>query len=115
MYVVMRSDLVKSHKWNVGGLISNGAHACMAVVMAHRNDPDVERYTSPDAETQMHKVVLAAKDEGELVETSKMLERHGMAHKVWVEQPEMIRSCLAVKPYPRSIIQPLLKALKLFR
>lgn len=115
MYVVMRSDLVKAHRWNVGGLISNGSHACVAVLMSHLHDPDVVRYTAPDAVTQMHKVVLAAKDDGELVATSEMLAKQGMIHKVWTEQPEMIRSCLAVKPYPRKVIQPLLKALKLFR
>lgn len=115
MYVVMRSDLIKSHRWNVGGLISNGSHACLAVIMSNLADADVQRYTAPDAADQMHKVVLAAKDQRELEDTAELLHKQGMVHKLWVEQPEMLKSCLAVKPYPRKIIQPLLKALKLFR
>jgi peptidyl-tRNA hydrolase len=114
-YVVMRGDLIKAHKWNVGGLIANGSHACVAVICEHMADAEVKAYIDPTAATQMHKVVLAAKDDAELGATSDLLTHHQMKHKVWTEQPENFRSCLAVRPYPRSLIQPLLKHLKLFR
>jgi len=114
-YVVMRGDLIKAHKWNVGGLIANGSHACVAAIMQHLQDDEVRRYTSADSLGSMRKVVLSAKDEQELIETAEKLQNNNIKHHVWVEHPENYRSCLAVRPYPRSIIQPLLKHLKLFR
>ena len=120
-YVVMRSDLVKSLKWNVGGLIANGSHACLSVIAEHLHDDDVRLYlglsTPPEGEAavQMHAVVLAVRDEEELQSTAELLRRHSIAHRLWVEAPERVPSCLATRPYQRSIVQPLLRHLKLFR
>lgn len=89
--------------------------ACVSVLMANLRDAEVVAYTDPAAAAQMHKVVLSAKDEGELVDTAQMLQQNSIKHVLWTEQPEHMRTCLAVRPYPRKIIQPLLKHLKLFR
>ncbi len=83
--------------------------------MANLQDPDVVSYVSPVASTQMHKVVLSAKDLGELDSTAELLTKSSIKHHLWTEQPENLRACIAVKPYPRSVIQPLLRHLKLFR
>ena len=117
-YVVMRSDLIKQHRWNVGALIANGSHACISVIAAHWQDEAVQRYVTSgnkNGAPQMHKVVLSVKDENELTDTAQILSHHRIVHQIWTEQPEAIQACLAVKPYPRSIIAPLLKHLKLFR
>jgi len=118
-YIVMRQDLIKSKSWSVGGLIANGSHACIAAISLYLTDPDVQSYlrsaVSSDPRDQMHKVVLAAKDEMELKRTADLLESNEIKYKLWVEFPENYPSCLATKPYPRRIIQPLLKQLKLFR
>ena len=86
-YIVMRSDLVKQHKWNVGGLIANGSHACVSVLADSWEDADVQRYVTASAGTQMHKVVLAARDEKELTDTASLLRQHSIVHKVWVSAP----------------------------
>ena len=35
-------------------------------------------------------------------------------HKLWIEQPENIPVCIAVKPYQKEKVHPHLKSLKLF-
>jgi peptidyl-tRNA hydrolase len=116
-YVVMRSDLIKTRKWNIGGLIANGSHACVSAIVQFQaqGDADVAAYVAPDALAKMHKVVLSVPNEDELAATSALLDRSHIKHVVWTEQPENYRSCLALKPYRRSIVQPLLRHLKLFR
>ena len=120
-YVVMRSDLTKSLHWNVGGLIANGSHACLGAIADHLDDADVRSFLGlakrPGGEplTQMHAVVLSVKDEEELRSTAELLSQHSIAHLLWVEAPEQVTSCLATRPYQRSVIQPILKHLKLFR
>ena len=117
-YIVMRSDLVKQHRWNVGGLIANGSHACLAVIAEHVQHEDVRRYLGLSGEKQsqqMHTVVLSVTDERELRDTAALLAGHDIAHCLWVEAPEQLPSCLATRPYPRSALQPLLRHLKLFR
>jgi hypothetical protein len=47
-------------------------------------------------------VVLEVKSEQQLVNLSAKLQEHGILHKLWVEQPENIPTCLATKPYRRS-------------
>ncbi len=43
------------------------------------------------------------------------LVRTGLAHKLWIEQPENVPTCLATKPYPKSVIGPSVKRLPLCR
>ena len=46
---------------------------------------------------------------------SEKLRAEGVVHKLWVEQPENIPTAIALKPYPRSEVAPLLKKYQLFR
>ena len=43
------------------------------------------------------------------------LTSEGVAFKLWVEQPENIPTAVALKPYPRSRVVPLLKKYQLFK
>ena len=114
-YIVMRSDLVKQHKWNAGGLIANGSHAAVAVIAEHWQDAEVQQYVTGADGKQMHTVVLQAGDEKELLDTAALLKDADIVHRVWVEHPDMLPSCLATRPYRREHIQPHLRHLKLFR
>ncbi|KAL0483706.1 peptidyl-tRNA hydrolase [Acrasis kona] len=113
MYVVVRKDLSKTLKWPTGSIIAQGCHASVAALSLFYTHQDTREYIS-NLDT-MHKVVLAANSEEELLEQSKILERNNIDHKVWVELPEIVNSALATRPYRRSQIKALFSALKLFR
>ena len=58
-------------------------------------------------------VVLEVKGEAQLRALSEKLAAGGVAHKLWVEQPEGYATCLALAPLPKSEAQPFVKKLKL--
>ncbi|XP_036437129.1 putative peptidyl-tRNA hydrolase PTRHD1 [Colossoma macropomum] len=112
-YVVVRSDLVSALSWPLGAVITQACHAATAAIHLHYSDPDTQEYLAEL--DSMHKVVLQAPDEGCLSSLSATLSASGIAHKLWMEQPENIATCLALKPYPKETVQPFLKKLKLFK
>merc|ERR1712226_943121 len=63
----------------------------------------------------MHKVVLEARTVEELRGMAAKLEEGGVQHKLWIEQPEDVPTCLAVKPYPKEEVQKYFKKFKLYR
>uniref|UniRef100_A0A8C6UI47 peptidyl-tRNA hydrolase n=1 Tax=Neogobius melanostomus TaxID=47308 RepID=A0A8C6UI47_9GOBI len=112
-YVVVRSDLVHKLSWPLGAVITQACHAATAALHLHYTDPDTQRYL--EELDSMHKVVLGAPDETALNGLSQTLTQAGVLHKLWIEQPENIPTCLALKPYPKDTVQPLLKKFKLFK
>ncbi|KAI3364471.1 hypothetical protein L3Q82_011265 [Scortum barcoo] len=112
-YVVVRSDLVHKLSWPLGAVITQACHAATAAVHLYYGDPDTQRYLSEL--DSMHKVVLGAPDEAALSGLSEKLTEAGVAHKLWIEQPENIPTCLALKPCPKETVQPLLRKFKLFK
>lgn len=112
-YVVVRSDLLKELKWPVGAVIAQACHAATAVTHMFYNDEYTQEYLK-DLDN-MHKVVLQAPDEKSLVTLKDKLEVEGVKHKLWIEQPENIPTCLVVKPYPKEEIQKHFKKFKLFK
>ena len=58
-------------------------------------------------------VTLEVKGETQLVNLSEKLTAGGITHKLWIEQPENSPTCLATKPYPKSIVSSFFKKLKL--
>ncbi|XP_070533424.1 putative peptidyl-tRNA hydrolase PTRHD1 [Ptychodera flava] len=112
-YVVVRSDLLHTLKWPTGAIIAQACHACTAVLHTFHSDPNVQQYTS-DLD-HMHKVVLEAKDEDSVRKLSDKLQEDNIDHKLWIEQPENIPTCLASKPYPKEQIQKYFKKFKLFK
>ncbi|XP_042245739.1 putative peptidyl-tRNA hydrolase PTRHD1 [Thunnus albacares] len=112
-YVVVRSDLVHKLSWPLGAVITQACHAATAAIHLHYGEPDTQQYlTELDS---MHKVVLAAPDEAALSGLSDNLTQAGVSHKLWIEQPENIPTCLALRPYPKETVQPLLRKFKLFK
>lgn len=112
-YVVVRGDLLHSLKWPTGAIIAQACHACTAVLHLYRDDENVVQYTS-DLDN-MHKVVLEAKNEGDLRTLSDKLSEGSIHHKLWIEQPEDYATCLAAKPYPKEEVQKYFKKFKLFK
>ncbi|XP_034555454.1 putative peptidyl-tRNA hydrolase PTRHD1 [Notolabrus celidotus] len=112
-YVVVRSDLVHKLSWPLGAVITQACHAATAAIHLNYGDPDTQRYLE-DLDS-MHKVVLGAPDEAALSSLSENLTQAGVAHKLWIEQPENIPTCLALKPCLKETVQPLMRKFKLFK
>ncbi|XP_067239239.1 putative peptidyl-tRNA hydrolase PTRHD1 [Chanodichthys erythropterus] len=112
-YVIVRSDLIHTLSWPLGAVITQACHAATAAIHLHYSDPDTQEYLGEL--DSMHKVVLQAPDEASLSTLSSTLCEKGIAHKLWMEQPENIPTCLALKPYPKETVQPFLKKFKLFK
>ncbi|XP_061602607.1 putative peptidyl-tRNA hydrolase PTRHD1 isoform X2 [Cololabis saira] len=108
-YVVVRSDLLHQLAWPVGAVMTQACHAATAAIHLSYEDPHTQQYLAElDA---MHK----APDEAALSGLSDSLTQAGVSHKLWIEQPENIPTCLALKPYPKETVQPLLRKFKLFK
>ncbi|XP_060763697.1 putative peptidyl-tRNA hydrolase PTRHD1 [Neoarius graeffei] len=112
-YVVVRADLIHALSWPLGAVITQACHASTAAIHLHYSDPDTQEYLA--ALDTMHKVVLQAADEASLTHLSTTLSDNGIAHKLWMEQPENIPTCLALKPYPKETVQHFVKKFKLFK
>ncbi|TNM94736.1 putative peptidyl-tRNA hydrolase PTRHD1 isoform X1 [Takifugu rubripes] len=112
-YVVVRTDLLHQLSWPLGAVITQACHAATAAVHLHYGDPDTQRYLAEL--DSMHKVVLGAPDEAALSSLSDALTQAGVAHKLWIEEPEHIPTCLALKPCPKDSVQQLLRKFKLFK
>ncbi|KAL4649204.1 putative peptidyl-tRNA hydrolase PTRHD1 [Arapaima gigas] len=112
-YVVVRGDLVRTLGWPLGAVIAQSCHAATAVIHLNYSDPDTQEYLA-ELDT-MHKVVLEAPNEATLTALSEILQDNGVAHKLWVEQPENFPTCLALKPYPKEMVHSHLRKFKLFK
>ncbi|XP_034937604.1 putative peptidyl-tRNA hydrolase PTRHD1 isoform X2 [Chelonus insularis] len=112
-YVVVRGDLMKSMGWPVGAVIAQACHACTAVTHLFYDDQYTKAYLE-DLDN-MHKVVLEAPDEKSLNDLHTKLAEEKVHHKLWIEQPENIPTCLVAKPYPKDVVQKYFKKFKLFK
>ncbi|KAI4797977.1 hypothetical protein CesoFtcFv8_022836 [Champsocephalus esox] len=112
-YVVVRTDLVHQLSWPLGAVITQACHAATAAIHLHYGDPETQQYL--EELDSMHKVVLGAPDEAALSNLAETLTKAGVAHKLWIEQPENVPTCLALKPCAKETVQPLLRKFKLFK
>nr|CAB3488182.1 unnamed protein product [Digitaria exilis] len=114
-YVVLRRDLADT--WPLGSVVAQGCHAAVAAVWAHRDHPDTAAYCGPDNLDRMHKacstVTLEVKGETQLKNLAEKLQAAGVRHKLWIEQPENIPTCIATAPCPKSQVSSFFKKLKL--
>ncbi|CAN6448826.1 unnamed protein product [Victoria cruziana] len=110
-YVVMRRDLIDT--WPLGSVVTQGCHASVSAIWLHKDDEHTAKYCAPTNLDSMHKVTLEVKGEVQLLNLSEKLKAGGIAHKLWIEQPENFPTCLATKPYPKSTVSPFFKKLKL--
>ena len=111
MYILLRRDFTP--KWSAGALVAQACHASTAALWLYRDDPATQAYVS--RLDDMRKVVLEAPSAAALGACADSLTAGGVAHKLWVEQPEGVPTCLATKPYPRSALKALFAAFKLLR
>ncbi|XP_074656329.1 putative peptidyl-tRNA hydrolase PTRHD1 [Tubulanus polymorphus] len=112
-YVIVRSDLISVLKWPTGAVIAQACHACSAVIHLFHDDPKTQEYLN-DLD-RMHKVILQVPDEEKLKNVAKNLTEGKIDHKLWIEQPENIATCLVTKPYLKTDVQQYFKGLKLFK
>uniref|UniRef100_A0A0B6ZWM4 peptidyl-tRNA hydrolase n=1 Tax=Arion vulgaris TaxID=1028688 RepID=A0A0B6ZWM4_9EUPU len=112
-YVVIRGDLISKLKWPMGAVISQACHACSAVIHLNYKDSLTQEYLG-ELDT-MHKVILEAMDEDSLTKLSEKLTAENISHKLWIEQPENIPTCIAVKPYRRNEVQKYFRQFKLLK
>ncbi|XP_078037557.1 putative peptidyl-tRNA hydrolase PTRHD1 [Augochlora pura] len=112
-YVLVRGDLLKTLKWPIGAVIAQACHACTAVTHLFYSDDCTQEYL--DDLDNMHKAVLEVPDEASLNALATVLNSNGIQHKLWIEQPENIPTCLAVKPYPADEVRSYFKKYKLLK
>ncbi|KAF5461543.1 hypothetical protein F2P56_017630 [Juglans regia] len=110
-YVVLRRDLIDT--WPLGSVVTQGCHASVCAIWSHKDDPQTIEYCSSQNIDSMHKVTLEVKGEPHILNLSEKLTAGGITHKLWIEQPENIPTCLATKPYPKSAVSSFFKKLKL--
>ncbi|XP_055812736.1 uncharacterized protein LOC129882454 isoform X2 [Solanum dulcamara] len=110
-YVVLRRDLIDM--WPLGSVVTQGCHAAVAAIWSHKDDAITLQYCSPSNLDSMHKVTLEVKGEAQILNLAGKLKAGGIAHKLWIEQPENIPTCLAIKPYPKSLVSSFFRKLKL--
>ncbi|CAH8353707.1 unnamed protein product [Eruca vesicaria subsp. sativa] len=110
-YVVLRRDLIDS--WPLGSVVTQGCHASVAAIWSFKDDPVTLQYCDPQHIDSMHKVTLEVKGETQMMNLSEKLKSGGISHKLWMEQPENIPTCIATKPYLKSQVSPFFKKLKL--
>ncbi|CAG9122629.1 unnamed protein product [Plutella xylostella] len=112
-YVLLRSDLLKELGWSIGALVAQACHASTAVLHLHKDDDVTIQYLN-DLDN-MHKVVLEVPNEESLKKLSVKLQENSIAHKLWIEQPENIPTCLALKPYPKDEVKKFVGKFKLYK
>ncbi|XP_055543092.1 putative peptidyl-tRNA hydrolase PTRHD1 [Wyeomyia smithii] len=108
-YVVVNGEIAKT--WPKGAVIAQCCHAVSAVAHLYAADPDtVEYFKDID---NMHKVVLEAPDADKLLGLGEVLKQNEIEHKLWIEQPENVPTCIALKPYKKEDVQKYVKKFKL--
>ncbi|XP_037030695.1 putative peptidyl-tRNA hydrolase PTRHD1 [Bradysia coprophila] len=112
-YIIVRGDLSKSLQWPIGAVIAQCCHATTAICNETANDTETKEYFN-DMDN-MHKVVLEATDDTSLNSLSEKLKENGIVHKLWIEKPEMIPTCIAIKPYQKKQVHSYVKHLKLMK
>lgn len=108
-YIAVRSDL----KWPKGALIAQGAHASVAAIHLFYSDPDTVTYLK--SLDSMHKIVVGVPSLEELNKLNELLINQNIKFKLWTEQPENMPTCLATKPYAKSLVENFFKSFKLFK
>lgn len=112
-YLVLRRDLQEKDRWPLGALVAQGAHAAVGAIAESYGDPNTAAYVAPAALGSMTKAVLEIKGEAQLTALAAKLASAGVKHKLWVEMPENIPTCLATAPARKSDLAPHFKKCQL--
>lgn len=103
-FIILRKDLGRALGWPLGSLAAQCAHAAVAAVWKFRDAADTVEYCAPENIKNMRKVVLEVKNENALRKLSETLAADGIEHELWNEMPEDYPTCLATRPYRRSVV-----------
>ncbi|XP_026731812.1 putative peptidyl-tRNA hydrolase PTRHD1 [Trichoplusia ni] len=112
-YILLRTDLLKELGWSIGSVVAQACHASTAVLHLYKDDEHTIQYLS-DMDN-MHKVVLEVPNEESLKKVAEKLKENSISHKLWIEQPENIPTCLAMKPYPKDEVKKFVGKFKLLK
>ncbi|RZF37792.1 hypothetical protein LSTR_LSTR007154 [Laodelphax striatellus] len=112
-YVLLRKDLQKKYKYSLGAHIAQAAHACIAVNERFKTQSETVEYLKNLQ--QMHTVVLQVEDEKALLDAEELLVTNNLDFHKWEEQPEMLQTSIALRPYNKSQVESYMKSFKLFR
>lgn len=113
-YLVLRKDLSQApFSWPAGAVVAQACHAATAALHLHRDHPYTAAYLRELG--RMRKVVLEAADETTLKELAETLQQNNIDHMLWLEQPENIATCIALRPYPKEEVNQYLKRFRLFK
>ncbi|KAF5912995.1 hypothetical protein HPG69_008946, partial [Diceros bicornis minor] len=100
-YLVLRKDLSQApFSWPAGALVAQACHAATAALHIHRDHPHTAAYLRELG--RMRKVVLEAPDETTLKLLAETLQQKNIDYMLWLEQPENIATCIALRPYPKE-------------
>ncbi|WKS79600.1 hypothetical protein CPCDC_8g3410 [Cryptosporidium sp. 43IA8] len=88
-YILVRSDL----GWSTGSIIVHLILLSSAAIFENLGEDSVKEYLKEI--NQMRKVVLNCPDEKTLRNVSSDLKARKVIHKLWVELPESIPTCIA--------------------
>jgi len=119
MQIIVRRDLLNEEGWGYGPLMSQTAHAAVAVLHETSHRKETIEYLS-DLKN-MHKAVLQTADLTSLLKLSSLLSAPNspssnkssnapiaglveapVPHHLWIEQPENIPTCIALAPNRRE-------------
>lgn len=113
-YLVLRKDLSQApFSWPAGAVVAQACHAATAALHVHRDHPHTVAYLQ--GLERMRKVVLEAPNETTLKELAETLQQKNINHILWLEQPENIATCIALRPYPKEEVNQYLKKFRLFK
>lgn len=113
-YLVLRKDLSQApFSWPAGAVVAQACHAATAALHVHRDHPHTVAYLQ--GLERMRKVVLEAPNETTLKELAETLQQKNINHILWLEQPENIATCIALRPYPKEEVNQYLKKFQLFK
>lgn len=108
-YILVRTDL----NWTTGALIAQACHASIATISETVQNQFTKSYLG-DLDN-MRKVILRAEKLEDLTSVQAVLRNAGIEHRLWIEKPENIATCLACSPQPKSLVQAAFRHLKLFK
>ncbi|XP_055316894.1 putative peptidyl-tRNA hydrolase PTRHD1 [Sitodiplosis mosellana] len=112
-YVIVNKEIITKLGWPLGAVIAQCCHATTAVGHQFKDDADVKTYFG-DIDN-MHKVVLEIATEDELRKLSEDLVTNDIKHKLWIEQPENIATCIALKPYEKDSVKKITRKYKMLK
>ncbi|KAL1779160.1 peptidyl-tRNA hydrolase PTRHD1 [Sigmodon hispidus] len=104
-YLVLRKDLSQApFSWPTGALVAQACHTATAALHLHQDHPHMVAYLRELG--RMHKVVLEAADEATLKELAETLKQKDIDNMLWLDQPDNIATCIALRPYPKEEVKP---------